>query len=401
MCFSENDFVCYVLPITGGLIPSPLGLLREIYDARILANRGTIGGYFSYAPHIVFASSGGNIASFIGQASDWTSEGISRNVLHMNSNLFVRNWVPDNLSIIPNLPFFFITGSIYNRGYGAKKLFENLFTEKSIKRSELWLGTFDVKNKKAQFYCNRDQDESYITEPFFNEEQSLYHAMPLKFTNGNIDKLSKVCIASASIPMTVPLQEIDGNFYADGGVMYASPLSCLSSELLHIVRGVEKKSILRSFQSEVDCESNYEHIYSEEDEIKEKNLRLIYFLPYQPNGLIYEDCKKENLSVKVYLDSILNVSMLNDRNAAIEVIKNLSPEGIKTETYLKINSYELSIIIRKLSKKKHYMICLFPHRNPSIDITCINGEKILKAMEKVKEGYGCQVWYSKKNIKND
>lgn len=396
MCFDDNDFFIYVMPISGGYICAHLGLLSEVYDARILAACGNKNGYYSYAPHLVFGSSGGNVSAFIGQASDWTSHGISRNVLYMNSNLFLKKWVPEKLSILPEIPFFFLTGSIYNKGYGAETLFKRLFTPKSIQKSEMWLGTYDINHKKAQFFCNRSQDSSYITEPFFNEEQSLYYAMPLNFTDGNIEKLAKVCIASATIPMTVPPQEIDGNFYSDGGVMYSSPLSVFHKEVIHIITGKEKSSTIKCFQPEVDCASNYEFVYSECNEPCEKNLRLFYFFPYQPNGLKY-GCCNETLSIKVYLDSILNVSMMNDRNAAIEIIKTLSPEGIKTKTYLSINTYELSKIIKELSCKKHYMICLYPHRNPSIDITCINGPKMLKAMEIVKKGYGCQIWYSNAN----
>lgn len=393
----EKDFFVYICPISGGALVSHLALLQEVYDARIKANDGIKKGYYSYAPHIALGSSGGNVSIFIAQASDWTSLGIERNVHHMNSNLFLKKWVPDELSIIPNAPFFLVKGTLYNHGIGARPLFNKLFTSETIQRTELWLGTYDIKHKKAQFFCNRSQSNSYITEPFFNEEQSLYYAMPLKFTEGNIDKLADICIASATIPATVPAQKIDNLLYADGGVMYPSPLSVLHKELYRIVTGKERVPISKSFQLETNTEKNYEFIYSEKKEEVEKNLRLFYFYPYQPNGLEYQS-KQKDIGIRDYLDSILNAGMNQDRNTAIELLNNLSPEGLETETYINVNNDRLADIIRFVNTKKHYVICLFPHRNPSVNIVNINGQDILNAMHLVKRGYGCQIWYSKRSV---
>ena len=86
--YDENDLWVYTLPVSGGKLVSQLALLQETYDARVASMNGKICGYYSYAPHIVLGSSGGNVSAFIGQASDWTSNGIERNAQHINSNLF-------------------------------------------------------------------------------------------------------------------------------------------------------------------------------------------------------------------------------------------------------------------------------------------------------------------------
>lgn len=384
----------YCLPVSGGALVSHLALLQVVYEARLKAIGGIKRGYFSYAPHIVLGSSGGNVSAFIAQASDWTSAGINTNVRSMNSNLFMKKWVPEKLSIVPDVPFFLVKGSLYNQGIGARPLFRELFTPETIQRSELWLGTYDIKHKKAQFFCNRSQSDSYITEPFFNEEQSLYYAMPLKFMDGDIDKLADICIASATIPAIVPPKEIDGRLYADGGVMYPSPLSVLHKELLRIVTGKERVPISKSFQLETSSPDNVEFVYSEKKEQKEKKLRMFYFYPYQPNGLEYPGNGRD-INIRSYLDSILNVSMMQDRNTGIELLNTLSPNGLETETYLELNVDKLADIINFLSTKRHYLICMFPHRNPSVNIIHIDGIGMINAMEHVKKGYGCQIWYSK------
>lgn len=394
---NSNDYYLYCVPVSGGGIVSHLALLQVLYKARVIANGGKRTGYFSYAPHMVFGASGGNVSAFIGQASDWKAEDIERNTMRMNSSLFMKNWVPDELSLIPNIPFALIEGSLYNRGTGAEALFEKLFTSEKIQRTEMWLGTYDIRNKKAQFFGNRSQANASITESYFNEEQSLYFAMPLIYTNGDVDKLSKVCIASATIPATVPSQEIDGEIYADGGVMYSSPLSVLHKEVSRIITGKERVPISRSFQVESDSSSNREILYSDRKEPIEKNLRLFYFFPYQPNGLTFKDSTKD-LGIRTYLDSILNVNMMQDRNTAIELLNDLSPEGLETEMYDNIDTEELARIIKLFSKRKHYVLCLFPHRNPSISISHSTGEIMVNAMKYIRDHFGIQIWYSKRFI---
>lgn len=392
-----RDKFIYVMPIAGGAIVNHMAFLQEVYDARVEMNDGIRKGYFSYAPHIVLGSSAGNIAAYMGQASDWQTANIERNVNLMNASIFMSKWVPEKLSLIPDIPFALFKGSLYNHGHGAKELFETLFTTEKIQRSEMWLGTYNIDSKKAQFFCNRSQAKAEISDTFFNEEQPLYNAMPLIFTDGDIEMNSKVCLASATIPATVPSQEINGNFYADGGVMYSSPLSVLHKEIARIITGKERVPISRSFRIEKETENNMEIIYNAKNDNIEKNMRMFYFFPHQPNGLTKEN-KNKDLGIRIYLDSILNVALIQDRNTAIELLNDLSPEGLETETYEKMNTKELVRILRILDKRKHYVICLYPHLNPSISISHIDGRSMLEAMHHTRKNYGCQIWYSKRMV---
>ena len=90
--------------------------------------------------------------------------------------------------------------------------------------------------------------------------------------------------------------------------------------------------------------------------------------------------------------------MMQDRNTAIELLNILSPDGLETETYITLNTDRLAEIMRFLSTKKHYLIEMFPHRNPSINIIHIDGPSMIAAMNLVKRGFGAQVWYSKQSI---
>lgn len=392
----NNEFFVYVLPISGGAIINHLALLQEVYDARIKMNNGQKRGYFSYSPNLVLGSSGGNIAAFIGLLSDWESHSIDRNVDLINSNLFLKDWVPKEFSLIPSIPFAVINGTLFQQGIGANYYFNNLFTEESIQRTEIWSGTYDSKHHKAQFFCNKSQSDTYISQPFFNEEQQLYAALPLKFVSGNINKIADICVASATIPTVVPSKVIDGIPYDDGGVMYPSPLTVFHKEIHRIITGEERVAIARSYKKEINTEENYEYIFTEDNNVEftQKKLRLFYFYPYQPNELLSEGNIK-NTGIRSYIDSILKVGMLQDRNAAIELLNKLCENNIETESILKMDSDILSKKLKFLSTRKHYVICLYPHGNPSINIKDLNGDLIRSSMTNVKNSYGCQMWYSK------
>ena len=80
---------------------------------------------------------------------------------------------------------------------------------------------------------------------------------------------------------------------------------------------------------------------------------------------------------------------------AIELLNSLSPNGLETETYISLDSDKLANIIKYASNKKHYVICLFPHRNPSVNIIHLNGYIMKESMKEIRKSYGCQIWYSR------
>ena len=61
--------------------------------------------------------------------------------------------------------------------------------------------------------------------------------MPVKYLNGDLERTAIACMASASIPIVVSKQKLDGCKYADGGTMYASPTTVMASEIYRLVMG--------------------------------------------------------------------------------------------------------------------------------------------------------------------
>lgn len=423
----DKNLTIYCLSISGGCFVNQLGLLQEVYEARIYANGGKITGKKSYAPDICFGASGGNVAAYVGLAADWSSQGIFRVSRLLEHKYFARKWVPEQLALIPNLLIGLFKGSIYQAGYGAKELFERIFTEESIQRVEIWTGVYNSDLKQAQFFCNRSREKSLVNDVFFNEEQFRFDSLPLKFTNGNIEELARVSIASASIPIVVPNQQIDNFMYADGGVMYASPLSVFATEIERIVRNDHYTQQLGSIVYKhgdfirilndtnrctytisrngrwlpssfylSPCSTN---CYSSKREKKRinvemRNLRLFYFMPYQPDRTVLDKCcnKKNDMEREMELiDQLLHVNLLRDREAGIELLKRLDND-IEYSSFPEMNTKKLGKLLKHLNSYKHYVICLYVHGRPSINLTNFTPDDVEDAIISCRKGYGVEVW---------
>ena len=223
----------YALPISGGALVAQLAFLIEMFNARTKIDPDPINRY----PNLVLGSSGGNISAYIGMAGGWSEAGIIRMARMMESEMFIMSWWPPSLDFMPTSVIGIFNSSLYRRGYGVKTLFKNFLAPKRAQQIEIWTGTFNKTKMRAQFFCNKKEGTTYINEDRFEKDRVIYDCEPLTFTNGDLDLLAEITIASASIPVLVPNQPIRGNEYADGGTAYSSPLSVFSTELLRIVTG--------------------------------------------------------------------------------------------------------------------------------------------------------------------
>jgi predicted acylesterase/phospholipase RssA len=203
-----------VLPVSGGGFPAQLGLIQALLD----------GGYSP--PHLVLASSGGNVAAYVAAMAGWNVNAISRVSKSLTQDLFIRNWIPFPLHHL----FGFFQGSLYRHGNGADSLLSTYSTQSSIQRTEIWTGCYNSLRKKAHFFCNRSADSTLLDHSYVDED--LMQCLPPTYLDGDMARISTVGMASASIPTIVPPVMIDGEPYVDGGLLYASPLTALQDALL-------------------------------------------------------------------------------------------------------------------------------------------------------------------------
>jgi len=341
----------YVLPVSGGRFASQLGLLAELYKSKKT----------KYYPDLVLASSGGNACAYLGLAADWSSKRIENLAYMLNSSMFISSWVPPPLNeMIPSWIYVF-KSSLYNHGSGILELFKNIFTPKTISRTEIWTGSYDLNSNKTQFFCNKK--ETLLDINSFNQNAFLYGSMPLKTLDGDIEAIAKVCQASAAIPKVCPPVFIGDKKYCDGGISYSSPLSALSNEIYSLI---------------------YENNLS---------LRLTYFCPYHMDSNILR-----HEGIFIHLSSFLYNDILQDRREAINLIYKLVPKNkVRYLSYHHCDSKLLSEVLSLVEDKKHYILVIYPHGNIYVNLRNFSGKDIINVMRKTRENYGIHLWYSSKD----
>lgn len=401
-----SDLKIYCLPISGGCFVSQLGLLCEVFNAIKLNNNGEVKGCLNYQPNLVLCSSGGNVAAYVGLAGDWSEAGILRVARELKSEIFVKSWFPKDLSFIPSWFLTFVTGTLYRKGSGGVELFHQIFNSNTVQRVEIWTGTYDKNNRKAQFFCNLSRGNSMIDPDIFSGYRDRYDSMPLEFLNGNLTQLAHSTNASAAIPVLVSHQKINENDYADGGVIYPSPLYCFCPEICRIVTGrlekpegnflvqTESNEILE-FQENKNInmiEMNNDGIFEYSEKLPEKKLKLIYFSSYQTEEI---NRPSALASVGAVLEQIIHSTIIQDINASINLLHKIceNPNKIKNAKFRDLNTHMLADIFRLIDTYKHSVLILSPKGCPTVSILNFNPDHLIETINNSRIDYLADLWY--------
>lgn len=388
-----NTLKVYVLPVSGGCFVSQLGLMSELYVANKMSKKGILNGSQDYQPDICLCASGGNVSAYVGLAADWSDTGIYRIARFLRSEIFVKSWLPKELNFIPSWLIGTFNGSIYKQGTGGKALFNELFTSKTVKRVEIWTGTYDKHNSKSQFFCNLDRGESLINPIFFHEDECLFSCMPLEYLHGDLNKIAEVSVASASIPFLVEEQVHNGIGYADGGVMYPSPVSAMSSEICRLIENKSEKTNTYEISENEIYEPGLTPQYS-------KKLRLVYFSPYQfEMASNYNITKKNKTGILIEtLEKLLYSSIIQDKNNCLNILRRIAGDKqhlIKKSYYYDLNTLKLSQILTEIETYTHYVLILFPKGSIEISLLNIKESELINSIEKSRINFGASIWYLK------
>jgi hypothetical protein len=393
----------YCGPISGGAITAELALLREIAMARAVFDSNPD----NIKPHIFLGSSGGNIAGYIGLAGGWNSYGITRVSRLLEPEMLVTSWWPRHLDFLPTSLLGVFSGSLYREGYGCTQLFKNLFTYKKITDVEMWTGCFSLENNKGKLWTNKCEGETFINRERFEKDRELYNYDTLTYTNGDIDLLSQISVASASIPVLVSHQKIRGMAFVDGGSCHCSPLSVLSGEIFRIVTGDytspncipqiimvedEIKVIMKG-----DVEEKNKVSILKRPSIKKYKLQLTYFSCYDIDGTL--NIGEESRSVLSGAgDSITNfvesISVI-DRAKGVELLRAIAGKDslVKHKHHSSLSTIDLSFLLQEALQYSHYFLNLYPHGRPSINMISFTGEDIITSMDTISKEYGAHLWY--------
>jgi len=341
----------FVFPVSGGAFPIQLGLLSEL----------TLN--HNIKPHLSLGSSGGNIASYICHASNWKEDKMLQIINLLSPDMFAASWWPRYLTFMPSWMIGYFKGSLYACGSGSEILFHKMFTSDSICSTELWTGTLNRDTGKGQFFCNRQEKDSII-KPSNDTSINLFSrdCMPLTYMNGDLDYISKVTMASASIPVLVPEQIINDQKYVDGGTLFASPLTGLQDSILDLISD-GKESLHIDYFSSFDMQINSGSSGS---------------------GTIYDN---STLSVGELIKSMC----IQDRLGGIELLR--TPKYAIFYTELDGDQENLKKIeeLRSLTHKS--LLELYPIKNNSINLLTFTPKDILNLMNEAKTGYKLRFWW--------
>ena len=383
----NNTLRVNVYSVSGQYFPNQVALSCNINDAMKLA------GINFFNPNIALASSGGNICAYANMAARGKTNRLISIVKNIDYKMFIKSWFPEELGIPSMLAF---KGSIYQKGYGSKFMFNALFNEDDIKNIEIWTGTYDTENCRSQFFCNKGKHEAYINSDIYDVEKGLYDSMSLIYADGNINKISQYSTASASVPILVEGQLINGIIYRDGGVTYASPLSPLANEICRIVDNKyiklnnekqDNKKVLSFKNGEI----------TEKINTKQKNLRLIYFSSYQINERNQTCGISEIAQVKEVSRQMLHMSVINDKNKCIDILNRVSNNDvnniIKMPDEIDINVFRLVELLKFLETKKHYLIILMPKGSDHLSDYIFTQDEIETLINKTRSIFSAQIYY--------
>lgn len=336
---SESVKNIFIVPVSGGSFPFQLSTYCRLVESDIF-------------PDVCLTSSGGNAATYLILAADWNKINLLRIVKTLNSSMFLNSWAPT-----PVLGFSvgFFKGSAYSQGKGLDDFFRSYLVEESIKSLEIWTEAYNDTSKKSQVFCNKTQSSSLLRKKYVD----CYSTQCLNpiYLNGDISKIAKVSLASASIPTMVPPVEIDGEYYIDGGVHSASPLNIMKN----CIKALDNFHITHVVGSDINVGC------------KDYNQNIV------ETGITALDC-------------LIKGFIKLDRTVALDLIRKTNV--IPNQITFKGDKKSLDIIKFVKTKLNNSLLEVYPHYSlERLNLSSFEGQEIA---DKIQEGYEntyCRFWW--------
>jgi predicted acylesterase/phospholipase RssA len=210
----------YVLPISGGYMPAQVQLLITLSRA-------------GFTPDIAFGCSGGNVAAYIGLASEWDPDTMQEMMKQLSKSIKFKS-KPRLSSITVALGLVSSEDGMYEET-GVEEFFGKYITPQSNSNTEIWTGTYNKLSNKSVFFSNKSKADSLLQVDI---DQRISCCEEPVYLNGDVTSLFLVSRASATIPMLLPDVYISQEAHIDGGMNWSTPAVPLlenSDSILHIV----------------------------------------------------------------------------------------------------------------------------------------------------------------------
>ncbi len=340
-----------VLPVSGGGFVSQLGIIQHLCE-------------MDFIPDVTLASSGGNVAAYVAAAADWKWAGIERISKELKQTLFMTPW--NSLLSLSRIIGYFKC-DVYNRGTGIQAFLKNHFTEKGIKKYEIWTGTYNKMRKKTRLFCNKSKSECIMDAECIDEE--LTQSMQPIYADGDMEIIGDASIASASIPAIVPSKKTMGEEYIDGGVAAASPLTIMREPLIKYIK-------------ENNC-----------------NLHIIYVNSLDLSSTDTKPIHNVIDNWKQATHDLIRSQIVTDRLAAYELLRCYSNNIIKKE--FACNNANLKRIKQIYQSVKYSMLEIYPIKRFDIEIDNFTCNDILNSIDLSYSNSRCRFWFVSVDIPDD
>lgn len=338
-----------VLPCSGGKFPTQLEIMRQLCLA-------------GYRADLTLATSGGNSVAYTISASSWDPRKIELIARKMHNGILLSHW--HSTSFVSFIIGYF-RGSIYNQGKDALPFFKEMFPRNDAVKDEIWTGIYNITRMKTRVCCNRSEDQSILDSTKLDKDMT--QSLDPLYCCGDLSMISKISLASASIPGLIPSQVIEGENYVDGAVSVVSPLRTIREMILDRVIN------------------------------KDNGLHIIYV---SPSDLSRKKCKRE---ISTIIDNVIDTAeglihsdKALDRVAAYEMITHFSNDVRKV--CFQFNSENIKRIMTMRKYCKYTLLEIYPNHRVELPIMAFDGNDVLKAMNFVKGGCSCRFWYARDHL---
>jgi len=380
----------YVGPVSGGGAMGQVGEIEYVTEALSKAAKA-LGRTESaeFIPDLCMGASGGNMALYLGLSGNWSTGGITRVIQMLDPRMISRSWFPRGLDFLPSFILGIVEGSLFKDGYGSEALLKAFNSDENIQNVEIWSLTMNKTQQRASLFGNKKLTDSYISSTTYSP--FIFKTTPLIYMDGDLDQISKVIAASASIPLLFEPKKIIGeDEYIDGGVAAASPFEFLSPEIYKIMKGIttpyQYEKVLNPYPMP-DPSENPNLI----DRRNKQLLQMVYFSPYDINS---SSTVKSTLGNGSVFSFISDYSSIKDRYTGLNLLQQILMIGEETKVIdSRITTDSLDKVLKDHYFKNFYLeLCLL--ENPWFDIIRFTPEELLNLIEQSKKNIQWLFYYN-------
>ena len=328
--------------ISGGYFVSQMAIMTILMEVR--SKSKIIDKHFL---DLYFGASGGALTNMISTCFEETKESIERLLYSLQSEIFVKNWWKGKIKFLDSKIFYLFKNSFFESSDNIFDVVSELTSNNQFNNSdspELWTLTFNINKSKPTIFCSKKKDHSLFKDSM-NIENNFVN-FEYVFLEGNLEKISKTVMASASVPGVKEGVEINNDSHVDGGVSNPTPYIYFSK-------------ILYSKNKNKEISRPY-HYY--------------YLLPHGKKETNEE--KVSNSIADAFLNN-LSFSVFNDREFVFNSwLKLIDTEEDKLEK-IKIQNIKKKNLLDLLEKfhSLDYFITFYADCIP-INITKFNGDDL-------------------------